>query len=233
VLDRDTKGLLSLIELYDHGPLPTELATRAAALREEMDINYVLENLGRLLSRTREGVDRVTSIVHNLRGIARTDTPRRQETRLPDLVQSSLEILRGRFKRLGVKVEQVHDPEPIVPCVPSQINQVILNLLVNAFQAIESAHREGGHIGVRTQRQGEEMLIEISDSGCGVPAEHLSRLFDPFFTTKDVGEGTGLGLSITHNIVTAHGGRIEVESQPGQGSCFRVYLPLRERRQQA
>jgi signal transduction histidine kinase len=111
--------------------------------------------------------------------------------------------------------------------VPTQINQVVLNLLVNAFQAIESARRPAGRICIRTQRVLGDMLLEIKDNGTGIKSEHLGKLFDPFFTTKDVGEGTGLGLSISHHIITAHGGRIEVESQPGEGACFRIYLPLK------
>src|SRR6202011_3576501 len=98
-------------------------------------------NLSRLIERTREGVDRVTRIVHSLRGLARTDTPRHQEISIPDLVDNSLEILRGRYKRTGIEVEQDHDPNPRVTCVQTQLSQVLLNLLVNAFQALES-HRK-------------------------------------------------------------------------------------------
>jgi signal transduction histidine kinase len=118
-----------------------------------------------------------------------------------------------------------------VPCVSTQISQVILNLLVNAFQAIEAGRPEGGWIRMRTERRRDEMLLEIADNGEGIRHEHLARVFDPFFTTKDVGEGTGLGLSISHHIVSAHGGRIEVDSAPSRGSCFRIYLPLREKRE--
>jgi PAS domain S-box-containing protein len=238
VLERDVKSLMALLELYElaQGALARvepDVSARIATLKEEQDLPYVQENLGRLLQRTREGVDRITRIVHHLRVMARTETPRRQETRLPDLFTSNIEILHGRYKQLGVVIEQKHEPELVVPCDPTQISQVILNLLVNAFQAIESTKREGGRIAIRTERQHEELLVEIADNGCGVQPENLSRLFDPFFTTKEVGEGTGLGLSITHQLVTAHGGRIDVDSQPGQGSCFRVYLPLRERRNRA
>jgi C4-dicarboxylate-specific signal transduction histidine kinase len=199
---------------------------------EEIDLQYILDNLGRVLSRTRDGVERVSRIVHSLRGMARTDTPHRQETRVPDMVNSSLEILHGRFKRLGVTVEQDHDPNPTVPCVPTQISQVLLNLLVNAFQAIEAAGRPDGRVVVRTRREGDEMRLEITDNGCGISPEHASKLFDPFFTTKDVGEGTGLGLSITHHIITAHGGRIEADGRPGEGATFRIFLPLKPRKEQ-
>ncbi len=230
VLERDSKGLLDLIALYEVAlpNLAPELAERIRAFVEEIDYGYTRENLARILSRTRDGIERVTRIVHSLRGMARTEAPRRQEVRVPDLVNSSLEILHGKFKRLGVVVEQQHDPNPVVPCVPTQLSQVVLNLLVNAYQAIEASHRSDGRIDLRTQRHGNEFLLEIKDNGIGIKADNLPRLFDPFFTTKDVGEGTGLGLSISHHIISAHGGRIDVESKTGEGTCFRIYLPLKE-----
>jgi two-component system, NtrC family, sensor kinase len=235
VLERDSKAMLTLLELFESGRAilsrhAPELDARIDAFKEEVDLAYVVENLHRLLERTREGVDRVTRIVHSMRGLARKEAPHRQDTHLPDLIDSSLEILHGRFKQLGVVVEQQHDAEPIVSCVSTHMNQVVLNLLVNAFQAIEMSRRDDGCVRVRTERQAEELLLEIADNGCGIGPEHLTHLFDPFFTTKEVGEGTGLGLSFTHQIVTAHGGRVEVDSALGQGSCFRIYLPLRDRR---
>jgi signal transduction histidine kinase len=235
VLERDCKGLLELITAYSAGDAALtqaapEVSAKTRELAEQLDLPYVQDNLGRMLQRTREGIDRVSRIVHSLRGLARTDVPRYQDVRLPDLIDSSLEIIRGRFRPLGVVVEQKHDDNPVVPCVSTQISQVILNLLVNAHQAIEAAKREGGKVTIRTERRHGEMLLEITDNGTGISSENLSRIFDPFFTTKDVGEGTGLGLSISHHIITAHGGRIELDSAPGKGTCFRIYLPLKEPR---
>lgn len=232
VLDRDWKGILKLLDHFEAAKerlrvVMPEFVDDIVALEEELDIGYTRENLARLIQRTRDGVDRVTRIVHSLRGLARTDAPKLQETNLPDLIENSLEILRGRYKRSGIHVHQDHDADPKVSCVQTQISQVILNLLVNAFQAVESFRPEGGLIEIRTRRLAHELLLEVKDNGPGIVPEHQARLFDPFFTTKDVGEGTGLGLSITHNIVSAHGGRIEVESQPGHGACFRIYLPLK------
>jgi signal transduction histidine kinase len=149
-----------------------------------------------------------------------------EECTVSDIVDMSLELVRGRLQRRGIKVEQDYQV-PRIRCVPAQIGQVILNLLVNALQAIEAkGEAEGGQIRITSQAVGNDTLIEISDTGCGIDPQDVSRLFDPFFTTKPVGEGTGLGLSITHGIITGHGGRIEVTSQLGEGSCFKIFLPL-------
>jgi len=113
-----------------------------------------------------------------------------------------------------------------IECVPDQIGQVLLNLLINALQAIEgSGRQEGGRIEVEGRLIGPWVEISVRDNGPGIKPEHRERLFDPFFTTKPVGEGTGLGLAICHGIISGHGGRIEVESRQGEGSCFRILLP--------
>lgn len=231
VLERDCQGLLDLLTLHESGQvhLPADLVACIQAFSEEIDLAYVKGNMPRILSRTRDGIERVSRIVHSLRGMARTDAPRRQDARIPDLIDSALEILHGKFKRLGIVVEQRHDPNPVVPCVPTQISQVMLNLLVNAFQAIEAAGRTDGRIDIRSERQRDHFLLEVRDNGVGIKPENQPRLFDPFFTTKDVGEGTGLGLSISHHIISAHGGRIELDPNSSAGACFRIYLPLKQR----
>lgn len=113
---------------------------------------------------------------------------------------------------------------PAVECVMSNLNQVFMNLLINAAHAI----REHGVVTVRSTCVGDEVWVEISDDGEGIAPENLSHIFDPFFTTRAVGKGTGLGLSISYGIVEKHHGRIEVESEPGRGACFRVCLPVRQ-----
>jgi PAS domain S-box-containing protein len=231
VLERDVRGLLRMLEIYggateEFARTAPEAARRAQTTAEEIDLPYIQENMDRLLGRTREGLDRVTRIVQSLRAHARTAPAPRQEVNVPDLLESSLEILQGRLRRRGIEVRRHYGDCPKVLCTSTDLGQVLLNLLVNACQAIDSLPADRpGRIDVTVRREGDELLIEVADNGCGIPLEDRPRLFDPFFTTKAVGEGTGLGLWITHAIVSAHGGRIEVDSRPGEGACFRIALP--------
>lgn len=125
--------------------------------------------------------------------------------------------------RFGCEVRE-YSGLPAVECMPSQINQVFMNLLINAAQAIDKK----GTITVRTGSSGDEVWLEVADTGNGIAPENMSRIFEPFFTTKPVGKGTGLGLSLSYGIVQKHHGRIEVKSEPGKGSTFRVWLPVRQ-----
>ncbi len=232
VLERDARGLLRLLEAYDAAGVEfarcaPEAARRARETAEEIDLPYVRENLDRVLRRTREGLDRVTRIVLSLRAHARSAPAPRQEVDLAALLDSSLEIVQAQLRERGIEVRRHYGECPKVPCNSTDLGQVFLNLLVNACQAIEvMPPGQPGSIDVTVRREGEEIRIEVADNGCGIAPEDRPRLFDPFFTTKPVGEGTGLGLWITHAIVSAHGGRIEVDSRPGAGACFRVYLPV-------
>ena len=232
VLERGIHGLISLVAAYEAAQATLEsarpdLAARVAQLAEENDLPYVKANIEQIMRSTRQGVKRVADIVQNLRGFARLDQAAVERVNLHDAITSSLEMIRGRLDRRHIVVEQVFGDLPLVMCAPAQVNQVFLNLLVNALQAIEATSKGGGRIEIRTRAVGDEAIVEVADDGSGIPADLLPRIFDPFFTTKAVGEGTGLGLSISHGIVSDHGGRIEVESTPGQGSRFRVILPVR------
>jgi PAS domain S-box-containing protein len=231
VLERDTKSLLRILAQYDSireqlGRINPEAVKAIQESAERLGLAYIRDNMDRILAKTREGVQRVAKIVHNLRGLARTDDLELVETSIADLVESSLELIRGRLQERGIKVTVDYGNANKLCCVPTQIGQVLLNLLMNALQAIEATGRPGGMITLTAREVDQEMIIEVSDNGCGIDPGDMPRLFDPFFTTKPVGEGTGLGLSITHGIVTSHGGRIDVDSTPGDGARFRVVLPL-------
>jgi len=235
VFERDMSSIMDLVSVYE-AALPElesaapEAACRARALSDDLDLPYVKENLPRMISRTREGVQRVANIVSSLRGLARTSPPVKLTTPVPELLESALEMVRGRLRRSQIEVIVEHGTVPPVSCVPEQIGQVVLNLLINAAQAVESSGRgPKGWVRFASGVEGDMAVLAVSDNGCGIEPDAFPRLFDPFYTTKSLGEGTGLGLSICHGIVTGHGGRIEVESRPGAGTTFRVLLPLTPR----
>jgi two-component system, NtrC family, sensor kinase len=228
VLDRDSRFLLDVLDLYEQGrPELTarpELLHRIDDLADTFDLAYVKENLGQLLDSTRRGVKRVADIVQNLRGFARLDRAEDHQADVHEAVRTALEMVRGRLVRRNIAVEEHFAEIPSVAGSPAQLNQVFLNLLVNALQAIEETHRADGRIAITTGAVDGEVIVEVADNGCGIPDEVLPHIFDPFFTTKGVGDGTGLGLSITHGMVHDNGGRLEVDSTFGQGTRFRVIL---------
>jgi PAS domain S-box-containing protein len=231
VLERDVRFLLTLLAIYEKADdslvvNQPELSRQVARLAGEFDLPYVKENMGKILHSTRQGVQRVADIVQSLRGFARLDRASVDHADIHEALQSAIEMIRGRLNRRHIIVDEHLGDLPLVAGSPAQLNQVFLNLLVNAMQAIESTQRDDGQITITTETQGSEVIVEVADNGCGISDEVLPQIFDPFFTTKGVGDGTGLGLSITHSMVQDHGGRLEVESCHGQGACFRVILPV-------
>ncbi len=231
VLDRDFRGLKNLLDVFDdvNAALQSDqpaLAARVAAVSQEIDLPYIRGNVERIIDSTRQGVTRVAEIVRTLRGFARLDQSAIDRVDIHNAISSALEMIQGRLTRRNIAVQRDYGNLPHIACAPAQLNQVFLNLLVNAMQAIEDTRRPGGRIEIATRVQDDHVVVEIADDGCGIPPEALPKIFDPFFTTKPVGEGTGLGLSITHGIVRDHNGEIEVESTPGQGTRFRVILRI-------
>ncbi|WP_224240312.1 ATP-binding protein [Hyalangium gracile] len=200
-------------------------ADRLAEMRAQWaqgELDQVLEDMPELLRESLTGVRRIREIAQSLRVFAREDDGKLQEVDLNEELESTLRMV-GNELKYKCEVKRDLEPLPRVTCHPTQLVQVFTNLLLNAGQAIENR----GEIRIRTRRQEEEVVVEISDTGRGMTPETLSKLFTPFFTTKPRGQGTGLGLSISRDIVTRHGGRLEVRSEPGQGSTFTLYLPLR------
>ncbi|HVG58336.1 MAG TPA: ATP-binding protein [Hyalangium sp.] len=187
---------------------------------KQADTESLLTELPEIIQESLTGTRRITEIVQSLRSFSHGDTGRPQTVDLNAELESTLRMV---WNELKYKCEVIRDfePLPLISCYPTQIAQVFTNLLVNASHAIE----RHGEIRIRTRLQGNEVMVAISDTGKGMTPETLSRLFNPFFTTKPRGQGTGLGLSISRDIIVRHGGRIEVQSTPGQGSTFTVYLP--------
>ena len=194
------------------------------ALGEEWQarkVDYALRYLDSMILGIREGADRTRKIVRDLRVFARGDDDVRQPVDLHEELESSLTLL-GHLLRDRVVVERKYGDLPAVECVRSQIDQVLLNLLANAAQAIEGP----GTISIETRREDGWAVLVIRDTGSGIAPDVIGRIFDPFFTTKPVGEGSGLGLSISYEIVKKHDGEIGVETAPGAGATFTVRLPL-------
>jgi len=211
-----------MVELSAGDPARTALETELAAVLLEEDLEYVLSDLDAILRESVEGTARVAAIVQNLKSFARDDSQHKLPHDLNEGVESMIRMVWNELK-YSCTVEKNLGQLPPVHCHAGQINQVIMNILVNASHAIGPS---GGVISISTGADDREAVVTITDTGCGMSPETASRIFDPFFTTKDIGVGTGLGLSISHGIVTDHGGRIEVASTPGKGSTFRICLPL-------
>jgi len=191
-------------------------------LREERDFEFVREDIFKLLAESKDGISRVRKIVQDLKTFARVGEQEWQEAELHQGLDSTLNIVWNELKYKCRVIKEYGDIPPIY-CLISQLNQVFMNLLVNAGHAIE----QKGTITIRTRRQDpDQVCIEISDTGKGIPPENLRRIFEPFFTTKPVGQGTGLGLSVSYNIVQRHQGQLTVDSDPAHGTTFRITLPV-------
>jgi signal transduction histidine kinase len=185
------------------------------------DTSKSREAITKLLMRSREGTERVKKIVQDLRTFSRMDHAELQDADLHEELDRTLALMEPRFKN-SIVVERDYGELPRVRCYPGQLNQVFLNLLMNACDAIE----DRGRILIRTRRTPDGVRLEFHDDGPGIDQDVQRRIFDPFFTTKPVGVGTGLGLSLSHGIIERHGGRIHVSSTPGHGTTFVIELPL-------
>jgi len=229
VLQREFVQLRDLLMLYRSGeghiaagdPL---IMRQISELAERIDLSYILQNVPEMLTRSRDGLKRIQQIVSDLREFSRQETSGdvQQGVDLNAGIQSTLNIVKGRARRSNVELKTELSPLPGIACQPAKINQVILNLVANAVDACGN----GGTVTIRTQPGADGGVeIRVIDTGTGIAPEIREKIFDPFFTTKPQGQGTGLGLSISHGIIADHGGRIEVESEPGHGACFIVKLP--------
>jgi len=199
-----------------------ELMQQLLALRDELGVEFVLDDLANLFEGCEEGVQRTTAIVSDLRAFSHRDSGLARRVDLRSSLDSTLNLLRGRLARIDVRRE--YEEIPAVECLEGQLDQVFMNLLVNAADALGDT----GTLIVRALCAApDEVCIEVEDYGCGIPEELRDRIFEPFYTSKEIGKGTGLGLAIAYGVVERHGGRIELDSEVGRGSLFRVHLPLK------
>lgn len=195
------------------------VATAAQTLREFYD-NQVLEDMDTLFRDSLHGLAQISDLVVSLRNFSRLDQANFSRVNLNDCIDSALTIGRNIIKQKAEVISDYHS-DAEVECVVSQINQVLLNILTNAAQAIDGF----GHIYIKTRGYPRHVDIHVRDTGRGMSASVCKKIFDPFFTTKPVGEGTGLGLSISYQIIEQHRGLITVKSVEGKGTEFIIRLP--------
>ncbi len=225
-LEKYVQNVFGMLDNYEQAEgAITDAAVRAQlqTARSKLDIVFLKEDLRALMSESKDGITRVKTIVQNLKDFSHVDAA--AEWHFADLhhgIDSTLNIVNNEIK-YKVSVIKEYGEIAEVECLLSQLNQVFMNLLVNAAHAIE----ERGTITIRTGSQGDEVWVEIADSGKGIAPAHIQKIFDPFFTTKPIGKGTGLGLSLSYGIIQKHHGRIEVQSEVGKGTTFRIWLPVK------
>lgn len=204
---------------------PQEIEARIqsiASMREDFDVVSDLADLNELFQDTRFGLKQIGEIVQSLKNFARVDRASTDRVNLIENIETALTVGQHHLKN-KVTVEKRFEPIPDVPCAPSQINQVLLNILTNAAHAI---NHDRGRLLIRTYVRGPFACISIEDNGSGISDEHVARIFEPFYTTKKVGEGTGLGLSISYRIIKDHGGDIRLATKVGVGTRFEISLPI-------
>jgi signal transduction histidine kinase len=219
-------ALIAIVAAYEsqETALPPEARMRIADLKREHDYEFLCDDVNSLLAESADGIKRVKQIAQDLKDFSHVDEQAWQWADLHKGLNSTLNIVQNEIKYVA-DVDKSYGEIPEVECHASQLNQVFMNMLVNAGHAIKDKR---GQIVIRTGREGDDQVyVEIGDDGDGIAPEHLTRIFDPFFTTKPVGKGTGLGLSLSYGIVRDHNGRIEVKSEVGQGTTFRIVLPIR------
>jgi PAS domain S-box-containing protein len=228
VLRRDMKFVREVMQMYQsadpvlarHHP---DLMGRIGDLSERVDLPYLLAELGTVLDRSKEGLGRIQQIVQDLRDFSQHEVVGDIEVAadLNASVEATAQIARGRARSRQVELELDLAPLPPIDYAPAKINQVLINLIVNAIDACSA----GGKVTVRTRPNDRTVMVQVIDNGRGIEPAIREKIFDPYFTTKPQGQGTGLGLSISYGIVAEHGGKIEIESTPGQGSTFTMHLP--------
>ncbi len=224
-LEMSLNDFMEVVEEYDtiHRDNLEEKISKIRVLKEQVEYDELTGEIHKLVGSIKNGVTKTTEIINSLRIYARKDQDKISTADVHLIIDSALILLRNQYKdRIEIITEYGKIPE--INCYSGQLNQVFTNIINNAVQAIE----DKGKINIKTSAGAEtsEVMISIKDTGKGMTDEIKSKIFDPLFTTKEVGEGTGLGLSITKSIIEKHQGKIEVESEPGKGTEFKIILPI-------
>jgi len=198
---------------------------------KELDFDFLRDEIPGAIRQSIEGSERVAKIVGAMKEFSHPGTNEKVAVDINKSIQSTITVARNEWKYVSDVHTDFETGMMMVPCLQADLNQVILNIIVNAAHSIEEKIGDSpdtkGTITIKTYEESDYAVIELSDTGKGIPQGNIQRIFDPFFTTKDVGKGTGQGLTIAHNvIVEKHGGEIEVESEEGSGTTFTIKLPL-------
>jgi signal transduction histidine kinase len=224
-----TERMSALRDRSQRGELRASDWDALDALKAELDIDYLLENMPKAADCALEGVNRVGSIVRAMKSFAHPDQPDQTNVLLDEAIRNTLIVARNEIKYVA-DVQTDLGEVPPVRCFAGDVNQLLINILVNASHSIEDVVRgtgERGRITVTLERDGEEAVIAIADTGTGIPEAIRERIFDPYFTTKELGRGMGQGLAIAHNIVVKrHGGSLRFDTKEGVGTTFFIRLPI-------
>jgi two-component system NtrC family sensor kinase len=215
--------LRKLLAVYDQLVLPPDVAQMVHSVKVEINYERLMGDLSSIVSDCVEGAERIRDIVQNLRLFSRLDEAEIKQVDLHEGIDSTIRLLSRYYSSSRVTLRRNYGDLPPISCYAGQLNQVWMNLLVNAAQAVG----DQGDVSISTRLEDAWVVVTISDTGCGIPADQINRIFDPFFTTKPVGEGTGLGLATSYGIIERHGGTITVESQVAAGTTFTIRLPIR------
>jgi len=219
---RDLSQLLDTYQSLEQS-LPEQAQRQINKAKEQLDYAFLRRDIHSLMHDTQEGIDRITEIVKDLLTYSRNGEKKFRYQDIHEGLESTLNVVWNELK-YKLELEKDYGDLPQINCMISQLNQVFMNLIVNAGHAVGKE----GKLKISTRQYGDQVCIRFRDNGCGIDPEHIPKLFDPFFTTKPVGTGTGLGLSVSAGIIKDHNGHIEVDSEPGQGTCFSVWLPIEQ-----
>ena len=223
VLKKYVAKLKHYVVAYDDLILPATEVAKIEVIKTETDYDNILNDLDSVLADCLLGAERIRDVVQNLRLFSRLDEAEIKRVDLNEGIESTVRLLSMYYKSGKITLRRDYGQLPPINCYAAQLNQVWMNLLVNAAQAV--GDREG-EVHIKTRFADGTVTVSVADTGKGISAEDLKKVFDPFFTTKPVGEGTGLGLSISHGIIEQHGGTIAVDNLPGEGTTFTITLPV-------
>lgn len=220
VLDKvgDLKKMVEIRDLEKAGNIVSEIKR----LEEDLHFDFIMNDISKLIEQSDAGVERIRKIVADLRTFAREDGGEFEVIKVESVIDGILGIIYHELK-YKTELRKEYGETTAIQCQSQKLGQVFINMLINAAQAMGN---DKGQITIKTYQKGNNVYVGISDTGKGIPPEHVSRIFDPFFTTKPVGQGTGLGLSISYDIVKQHNGEILVESALGKGTTFTIVLPV-------